>query len=95
MLAEQSRDPETARENESISGSVENLLASAGYEVHLFATGTSLLQHCAFARIDCLIADVAIPTWATSSCNASLTWPGPNVIETYDGRSASERLSHG
>lgn len=41
--------------------SLESLLESNDYVVHLFSSGTALLDSRAFGQIDCLISDVGMP----------------------------------
>ncbi len=42
--------------------SLEDLLESAGHTVHLFRSAQALLEDEAFAKIDCLISDIGMPT---------------------------------
>jgi FixJ family two-component response regulator len=42
--------------------SLEDLLESAGYTVHLFSSAQALLRDAAFSQIDCLISDIGMPT---------------------------------
>jgi FixJ family two-component response regulator len=42
--------------------SLEDLLESAGYAVHLFGSARALLDAAAFGEIDCLISDIGMPT---------------------------------
>lgn len=41
--------------------SLENLLASAGHEVRLFASAKALLESPDLARVHCLISDIGMP----------------------------------
>lgn len=41
--------------------SLENLLASAGHAVHLFASADALLESGILAEVDCLISDIDLP----------------------------------
>jgi FixJ family two-component response regulator len=41
--------------------SLNDLLESAGYAVHLFNSAQALLEHATFGGIDCLISDIGMP----------------------------------
>ena len=47
-------------DDQRVLESLEELLESAGYEVRLFSSGSSLLAH-GISSIDCLITDIGMP----------------------------------
>lgn len=47
-------------DDQRVLESLEDLLESAGYEVRLFSSGSSLLAH-GISSIDCLITDIGMP----------------------------------